>query len=591
MGVQNWCHNYRWGASAEDLLPGDSKNCSIPAKTSLPSSSSIHGYYCSWLYHVDERGTQTAATEFIQESPLFTDCRPDPRGPLPAAMVWRPLQAAQPPLPANKLFNVPSHLAQCGDIESNPGPKKERPPTKEQIMQGKVDSHETKLEELEVLVKSQAELIQELKSKQVELTSALDTKQTAQDVVLKEVQGEISIIKEKLDNGLSNIGSQSGDTTSKVKELQESIDDITEKVWELDKSWKNNLVFYGIKQDAGAEEHPSITEAKVREVILRKLRISRDVPVMRVKRTTNGPEVRGCKPVTVYFEKWQDKDEVLRKNNLLRGSNIYISEDFSKRVRDQRIELQKFAKLMRQRRPNSKLSMQYDKLIIDHEIYMFNDITGRVEEVGAGRSLSPGLPENYYLAGGGLSSAGGQNPDRSSANSERMRKRSSGRRKTSQKLQKSYSTESSLHHMVPSSPIYPEATRKISNESDIDYESESDSRQGSPVKTPKSRRERQAALNGGGTAPISPSKQPKMPLVEEEQEPPLTNGHHNTDDDNLQLNGEKNPSNGNGTIHEENGDSVSTFKTSEAVEAAPEAVEAPPAAPVDEAPPMVAAAE
>ena len=82
-------------------------------------------------------------------------------------------------------------------------------------------------------------------------------------MVLKEVQGEISIIKEKLDNGLSNIGSQSGDTTSKVKELQESIDDITEKVWELDKSWKNNLVFYGIKQDAGAEEHPSITEAKV----------------------------------------------------------------------------------------------------------------------------------------------------------------------------------------------------------------------------------------------------------------------------------------------------------------------------------------
>ena len=82
-------------------------------------------------------------------------------------------------------------------------------------------------------------------------------------MVLKEVQGEILIIREKLDSGLSNIGSQSGDTTSKVKELQDSIDDITEKVWELDKSWKNNLVFYGIKQDAGAEEHPSITEAKV----------------------------------------------------------------------------------------------------------------------------------------------------------------------------------------------------------------------------------------------------------------------------------------------------------------------------------------
>ena len=56
---------------------------------------------------------------------------------------------------------------------------------------------------------------------------------------------------------------------------------------------------------------------------------------MRVKRTTNGPEVRGCKPVTVYFEKWQDKDDILRKANMLRGANIYIAEDFSKRVRDQ----------------------------------------------------------------------------------------------------------------------------------------------------------------------------------------------------------------------------------------------------------------
>ena len=49
-----------------------------------------------------------------------------------------------------------------------------------------MDSHETKLEELEVLVKSQAELIQELKSKQVELTSALDTKQVELEAAIAE---------------------------------------------------------------------------------------------------------------------------------------------------------------------------------------------------------------------------------------------------------------------------------------------------------------------------------------------------------------------------------------------------------------------
>ena len=129
---------------------------------------------------------------------------------------------------------------------------------------------------------------------------------------------------------------------------------------------------------------------------------------MRVKRNINGMEVRGCKPITVYFEKWQDKDDILRKSNMLRGHNIFIGEDFSKRVRDQviiivllfifvnqsigsnftmkiyffkRQELRKFQKLMRQRRPQSKFSLQYDKLIVDNEIYMFNDMTGKVEEV------------------------------------------------------------------------------------------------------------------------------------------------------------------------------------------------------------------
>ena len=40
-----------------------------------------------------------------------------------------------------------------------------------------MDSHDAKLEELENLVKGQASLIDELKSKQVELTSALESKQ------------------------------------------------------------------------------------------------------------------------------------------------------------------------------------------------------------------------------------------------------------------------------------------------------------------------------------------------------------------------------------------------------------------------------
>jgi len=42
-------------------------------------------------------------------------------------------------------------------------------------------------------------------------------------------------------------------------------------------------VFYGVKADAGVEEHPAITEIKVREVIKHLLQISREVPIVKVR--------------------------------------------------------------------------------------------------------------------------------------------------------------------------------------------------------------------------------------------------------------------------------------------------------------------
>lgn len=91
-----------------------------------------------------------------------------------------------------KMFNLPVKLASvalwltallllAGDVESNPGPKKGGAPEpkvdKAKIMADKVDAHDAKLEELEALVKSQAELIEELSKKQVELVAQLEEKQ------------------------------------------------------------------------------------------------------------------------------------------------------------------------------------------------------------------------------------------------------------------------------------------------------------------------------------------------------------------------------------------------------------------------------
>ena len=58
-------------------------------------------------------------------------------------------------------------------------------------------------------------------------------------------------------------------------------------------------------QIAGTDEHPSVTESKIRDVIRKNMRIHREISILRVKRAFNGPNVRGCKPITVHFDKWE----------------------------------------------------------------------------------------------------------------------------------------------------------------------------------------------------------------------------------------------------------------------------------------------
>ena len=152
---------------------------------------------------------------------------------------------------------------------------------------------------------------------------------------------------------------------------------------------------------------------------------------------------------------------MLRKTKFLKGSNIYVGEDFSKRVKDQRQELRKFMRHMKQRRPSVKCRLQYDKLLVDKDVYMFNDLTGYVELVNQdGMTLnlvSPGVVAAHAHASTGQPGDTDSRPPSRNVSATNYRKKSSGRRK----LHKSYSTESSLNHIVPNTPLYaPDSPQK-----------------------------------------------------------------------------------------------------------------------------------
>ena len=64
--------------------------------------------------------------------------------------------------------------------------------------------------------------------------------------------------------------------------------------------------------------------------------------------SSSGPEVRGCRPVLVTFETFKDRETVFRQTKMLKkGANIDVTEDLSKRTRENRAELRKFMRKVR----------------------------------------------------------------------------------------------------------------------------------------------------------------------------------------------------------------------------------------------------
>ena len=53
------------------------------------------------------------------------------------------------------------------------------------------------------------------------------------------------------------------DISLKLEALSSAYTDIQDRLYELDKSWKNNLMIYGVPCCDGEEDDPIITEEKV----------------------------------------------------------------------------------------------------------------------------------------------------------------------------------------------------------------------------------------------------------------------------------------------------------------------------------------
>lgn len=146
------------------------------------------------------------------------------------------------------------------------------------------------------VIKTQVERHQELLRIQREDLDDLRRLMEQNARITQDFKAELSEIRKNWQS--LNGGSETKESVNKkVDDLTAAYNDIQDRLYEIDKSWKNNLVVYGIPCSDNMDEDPLVTEDKVRDVLHKKLHISREIPMNRIARIWHGPEFRGHKPI------------------------------------------------------------------------------------------------------------------------------------------------------------------------------------------------------------------------------------------------------------------------------------------------------
>ena len=171
---------------------------------------------------------------------------------------------------------------------------------------------------------------------------------------------------EELTVKISAASSGSSGTEARIQELVDRVESVQEKMYDFEVNKRNNLLFYGVREDrreTPAELHNKVTSghfsmgcfylhrftAQIRAILRDNLSLKRDIAVSCASRMFSGPDVGGfrwskhslnsdkyqpdLRPVVVTFEEFKDRDEVLRKAGLLKGGQVHVTEDMSRKVR------------------------------------------------------------------------------------------------------------------------------------------------------------------------------------------------------------------------------------------------------------------
>jgi chromosome segregation ATPase len=153
---------------------------------------------------------------------------------------------------------------------------------------------------------------------------------------------------------------------NQVNRLENQVDDLEGR------SRRNNILVHGLDKVEG-ETQESI-ELRLKELFTDQMDMTQDIEFDRVHRLgskKNSPIIARC---TFY----KDKVAIMKAKKKLKGSDIFVGDDFSKGVREKRKKLSRFLKDIRQEDKSAKLV--HDHIVVEGKRYFLDsDEQGLVE--------------------------------------------------------------------------------------------------------------------------------------------------------------------------------------------------------------------
>ncbi|CAL9681983.1 unnamed protein product [Knipowitschia caucasica] len=222
------------------------------------------------------------------------------------------------------------------------------------------------------LMDQQKEMFKELLQQQQEnfkgfIKIIVETTNTRLDVITKDIQelktslhftqGEVDCLKqEKL-----KLTEHTKSIQNDFYRVCETMPTINDKMEYLEgQSRRNNLVFDGLVEAPG--ETWAEAEEKVKRLLAEKLQLN-TVEVERAHRV--GRRDSGAdrpRPIIAKLLRWKDREAILQRAKCLKGSKIFINEDYTDAVKKKRRELIPEMRAARER--GAIAFLRYDKLIV-----------------------------------------------------------------------------------------------------------------------------------------------------------------------------------------------------------------------------------